>query len=45
VQVTASIGVAQRGTARRGVEEVLKAADQCLYKAKDKGRNQVVASG
>ncbi|MBL8297144.1 MAG: GGDEF domain-containing protein [Rhodanobacteraceae bacterium] len=43
VQVTASIGVAQRGTARRAVEEVLKAADQCLYKAKDKGRNQVVA--
>ena len=43
VQVTASIGVAQRGAARRAVEDVLKAADQCLYKAKDKGRNQVVA--
>lgn len=43
VQVTASIGVAQRGAARRAVDEVLKAADQCLYKAKDKGRNQVVA--
>lgn len=43
VQVTASIGVARRSAGRRGVEEVLKAADQCLYKAKDKGRNQVVA--
>lgn len=43
VQVTASIGVAPRSPARRGVDEVLKAADQCLYKAKDKGRNQVVA--
>lgn len=43
VQVTASIGVAPRSPARRSVEEVLKAADQCLYKAKDKGRNQVVA--
>jgi diguanylate cyclase (GGDEF)-like protein len=43
VQVTASIGVAQRGTTRRA-DDVLKAADQCLYKAKDKGRNQVVAA-
>ena len=43
VQVTASIGVAARGGARRAAPEVLKAADQCLYKAKDKGRNQVVA--
>ncbi|GMV30980.1 MAG: hypothetical protein AMXMBFR59_31050 [Rhodanobacteraceae bacterium] len=43
VQVTASIGVAQRGAARRAAEDVLKAADQCLYKAKDKGRNQVIA--
>jgi diguanylate cyclase (GGDEF)-like protein len=44
VQVTASIGLAQRSAARRAPAEVLKAADQCLYKAKDKGRNQVVAS-
>lgn len=43
VQVTASIGVAARGGTRRAAPEVLKAADQCLYKAKDKGRNQVVA--
>ncbi|WP_386067254.1 diguanylate cyclase [Tahibacter sp. UC22_41] len=44
VQVTASLGLAQRSAARRTPAEVLKAADQCLYKAKDKGRNQVVAS-
>lgn len=43
VQVTASIGVAPRSAERRAAAEVLKAADQCLYKAKDKGRNQVVA--
>lgn len=43
VQVTASIGVAARGAARKAAPDVLKAADQCLYKAKDKGRNQVVA--
>jgi diguanylate cyclase (GGDEF)-like protein len=45
VQVTASIGVAPRTAARRAPGEVLKAADQCLYKAKGKGRNQVVATG
>lgn len=43
VQVTASIGVAQRSAERRAAADVLKAADQCLYKAKGKGRNQVVA--
>jgi diguanylate cyclase (GGDEF)-like protein len=42
VQVTASIGVAVRDAKRRTAAEVLKAADQCLYKAKGKGRNQVV---
>lgn len=44
VQVTASIGVAPRNPQRRAASEVLKAADQCLYKAKGKGRNQVVAT-
>ena len=43
VEVTASIGVAVRDAKRRNAAEVLKAADQCLYKAKGKGRNQVVA--
>ncbi|UXI70754.1 GGDEF domain-containing protein [Tahibacter amnicola] len=43
VKVTASIGVAQRDARRRSPDEVLKAADECLYKAKEKGRNQVVS--
>ena len=42
VQVTASIGVAVRDAKRRSATDVLKAADQCLYRAKGKGRNQVV---
>ena len=43
VAVTISAGCAQRSAQRRGPEDVLKAADQALYKAKDKGRNRVVA--
>jgi GGDEF domain-containing protein len=43
VNVTASIGLAARDAKRRTSAEVLKAADQCLYRAKGKGRNQVVA--
>jgi diguanylate cyclase (GGDEF)-like protein len=43
VNVTASIGLAARDAKRRSAQEVLKAADQCLYRAKGKGRNQVVA--
>jgi diguanylate cyclase (GGDEF)-like protein len=43
VSVTISIGVAQRTTERRTPDEVIKAADRALYKAKEKGRNRVVA--
>lgn len=43
VHVTASIGLAARDAKRRSAQEVLKAADQCLYRAKGKGRNQVIA--
>lgn len=42
VSVTVSAGCAARTAERRGVGEVLKAADQALYKAKEKGRNRVV---
>lgn len=44
VAVTISAGCAQRNAQRRSTDEVLKAADQALYKAKDKGRNKVVAA-
>ena len=42
VSVTVSVGVAARSPGRRNVAEVLKAADQALYRAKGKGRNRVV---
>lgn len=41
VSVTISIGVAERWEEPATPEEVLKAADKALYKAKNKGRNQV----
>jgi len=41
LKVTVSIGVAERGGARKTPEEVMKAADQALYRAKQAGRNQV----
>jgi diguanylate cyclase (GGDEF)-like protein len=41
VSVTISIGVAQREEDYSTPEEVLKAADKALYKAKNKGRNRV----
>lgn len=39
--VTISIGVAERNELLASTEEVMKAADKALYKAKSKGRNQV----
>jgi diguanylate cyclase (GGDEF)-like protein len=41
VAVTISAGCADRGEPRRSAGEVLKLADQALYKAKEKGRNRV----
>ena len=39
VSVTLSMGVAERGAEQTRPEQVIKAADQALYSAKDAGRN------
>lgn len=41
VQVTISIGVAERTPETPAAEDVVKAADEALYRAKKKGRNRV----
>jgi GGDEF domain-containing protein len=41
VSVTVSIGVAEPSTKNRDVEQVIRAADQALYRAKQGGRNRV----
>lgn len=43
VHVTISIGLAHRDVKSDAASDVLKAADQALYRAKAKGRNRVVA--
>ena len=42
--VTVSIGVAEPAGARAAPEEVIRAADAALYRAKDAGRNRVYSS-
>jgi len=41
VKVTVSIGVAERSEKNSTPDDVMKAADKALYRAKEKGRNQV----
>ena len=41
VSVTVSIGLAQRNPELKLTEDVIKAADQALYKAKRGGRNRL----
>lgn len=43
LSVTISIGAAQRAGEHASAEQVFKAADQALYRAKKAGRNQVAA--
>jgi diguanylate cyclase (GGDEF)-like protein len=43
VSVTISIGVAASGEEMRSPAEVIKAADKALYRAKQRGRNQIAS--
>lgn len=45
VSVTVSIGVAESGGRYATAEEVIKASDAALYRAKNSGRNQVCLAG
>ncbi|SKA20132.1 diguanylate cyclase (GGDEF) domain-containing protein [Trichlorobacter thiogenes] len=45
VSVTVSIGVAESGGRYASAEEVIKASDTALYRAKNGGRNQVCVAG
>ncbi len=41
ISVTASMGVASSGTENSSAEDVIKAADKALYRAKEAGRNRI----
>ncbi|HEX5809351.1 MAG TPA: GGDEF domain-containing protein [Anaerolineales bacterium] len=43
IRSTVSIGVAEMGTSDTSIEDVLRRADRMMYKAKEAGRNTVVA--
>jgi len=43
IRSTVSIGVAEAGPADKSFEDVLRRADRMMYKAKESGRNRVVA--
>jgi diguanylate cyclase (GGDEF)-like protein len=44
-KVTVSIGIASYSKDARSAEELIRAADSALYKAKQSGRNRVCAAG
>jgi diguanylate cyclase (GGDEF)-like protein len=41
ISITLSIGIAEKNSELRTPDEVIKAADQALYRAKNKGRNRL----
>ncbi|MFZ5789004.1 MAG: GGDEF domain-containing protein, partial [Acidobacteriota bacterium] len=41
IRITVSIGVAERTEKRRTIEDVVRAADAALYRAKEAGRNRI----
>ncbi len=45
ISVTISLGVAATEDAKEPAESLIKRADDCLYDAKKRGRNRVVAEG
>lgn len=45
ISITISIGVAERSENLKTPKEVMKTADKALYKAKNRGRNQVCGPG
>jgi diguanylate cyclase (GGDEF)-like protein len=45
LSVTISAGVAERGASTRDAEELLRAADEALYAAKQAGRNRTCVAG
>lgn len=45
VQITASVGVAQSSDRDASIAEILRRADNAMYLAKAKGRNQIIVAG
>ena len=45
LKLTVSIGVATAGASTQHIEQFINTADQALYRAKDAGRNCVIAAG
>jgi diguanylate cyclase (GGDEF)-like protein len=43
IHSTVSIGVAEAGAEDKSFEDLLRRADQMMYKAKGRGKNQVAA--